>query len=108
MKYKEQYNKYRQNIKAKVFDHYGLVCRVCGTTENLEIDHIHENGREHRKELGLRGHDFYRWIVKNDFPDDLQVLCNKCNTRKSRLVRQGKTVKYLYFSPVGLAIGAGL
>lgn len=48
----------------------------------LTIDHINNNGAEHRRKLfGNRligGYAFYTWIIKNNFPEDLQVLCMNC------------------------------
>jgi hypothetical protein len=50
----------------------------------LSIDHINGNGAEHRRELkrttggSTGGHDFYRWLKNNNFPDGYQVLCMNC------------------------------
>jgi hypothetical protein len=77
--------KHRRMIRQAVFNHYGRVCKLCGETDfsKLEIDHVYENGKEHRKKSGLGGHSFYYWLVKNNFPDGFQTLCGKCNKRKS-------------------------
>jgi hypothetical protein len=73
---------------AKVFGHYGTVCACCGTTENLCIDHIAGDGREHRLELYGRddaaGFVFWAWLVRNGFPPGYQTLCMPCNTSKGR------------------------
>jgi hypothetical protein len=72
--------------REKVFGHYGRVCRCCGTTENLSIDHVNGDGTEHRLQLFGRndkaGAPFYRWLAKNGFPDGFQTLCMPCNTSK--------------------------
>jgi 5-methylcytosine-specific restriction endonuclease McrA len=54
----------KQRIK-EVFSRDEHVCRYCGSTDNLEIDHIIP--------LALGG--------SND-PDNLQILCKKCNRKK--------------------------
>lgn len=80
----EQYaksgRKYRMKIKFNILSHYGGECACCGETrwEFLTIDHINGNGTEHRKVVG-QGTKFYRWLIKNNFPSDYQVLCMNCN-----------------------------
>ena len=72
-------------IKSKILDYYGSRCNCCAEHEMrfLTIDHINENGAEHRSDLGVgTGHNFYHWIIKNDFPDDLQTFCLNCNIGK--------------------------
>jgi hypothetical protein len=71
--------------KEKVFQQYGgYVCRCCGETmkECLSIDHMNNNGYFHRKEIGSQGSEFYRWLVKNNFPEGFQVLCMNCQFGK--------------------------
>lgn len=74
---------YLQKFKRMVLDHYGQRCVCCGVEEEafLTIDHINNNGKEHRAEVG-NGHAFYRWIVKAGFPSDLRILCMNCNYGK--------------------------
>ena len=77
----------RQEIRKKIFDHYGQKCNCscgCNTTNprHLTLDHIENNGAAHRKEVGTSLY-FYRWVIRNNFPDDLQVLCFNCNCAKS-------------------------
>ena len=67
-----------------MFDHYGRVCQHCGSSDDLTIDHVNEDGAEHRLEIGRGSINFYRWLVRNDFPNDFQTLCRRCNTRKSQ------------------------
>ena len=78
--------------KLKVFKHYSKkdsksntpCCNCCKekfTHEFLSIDHI--DGRksmDHKKNFG--GKDLYNWIIKNKFPDTVQVLCHNCNLAK--------------------------
>ena len=81
-KYSERNTIRRSKLKVKIFSHYGSKCKCCGQSEIdvLTINHINNNGAEHRKEIKLSCVDkFYYWIIKNNFPDDLQVLCWNCN-----------------------------
>jgi hypothetical protein len=51
------------------------------TPEFLEIDHIDNNGAKHRKEVGSH---MMEWIIKNDFPEDLQIMCANCNRGRAK------------------------
>ena len=48
----------------------------------LEIDHINNNGAQHRREFKGSGVEFYRWVINNNFPKGFQVLCRNCNWLK--------------------------
>lgn len=73
---------YRRRIRLKVLFHYGMICACCGekNIEFLTIDHINNDGNEQRKTFKT---DFYIWIIKNNYPYDLQVLCQNCNSAKN-------------------------
>ena len=83
----------RMKIKLKVLRHYGgehPKCACCGEShmEFLTLDHMHGDGAKHRREIGLNvrrgGLRYYRWLIKNNFPEEikLQVLCLNCNHAK--------------------------
>lgn len=69
--------------KLEVVSHYGGRCNCCGELNIffLCVDHINNDGNEHRKTVP-NGSKFYTWIIKNDFPDYLQILCYNCNQGK--------------------------
>jgi len=70
--------------KEKVISQYGGRCTCCGETniDLLTIDHINNDGAEHRRKIG--GSVWvYRWLIRNNFPTDFQVLC--WNHNSSRL-----------------------
>ena len=58
-------------------------CSCCGELiyEFLTIDHVHNDGKDHRKKIG---HNLYDWLIKNNFPDGFQVLCMNCNWAKGK------------------------
>lgn len=65
-------------IRDIVFNAYGgYRCKCCGETERvfLTIDHMNDDGAEHRKQIGSA---LYRWLIKNNFPPNFQVLCINC------------------------------
>ncbi len=79
----------RSGVKArgKVLDHYGRVCNCCGESCEimLLIDHVNNDGKEHREETNTKpGLRFYRWLIKENFPEGFQTLCFNCNWGKFR------------------------
>lgn len=67
-----------------VFAHYGGRCADCGESDEvvLTVDHINDDGGKRRMNGEPKGIAFYRWIVNNGYPSDLQLLCRNCNWRK--------------------------
>ncbi len=73
----------KERLREQVFSHYGKKCKCCGEEriEFLSIDHVEGGGNQHRREVG-NYINLYRWIVKNDFPATIQILCFNCNLAK--------------------------
>lgn len=73
-------------IKEAAFLHYGgWECTCCGNSmrEALQIDHVNNDGAEHRKGTGCgTGIKFYRWLKASGYPPGFTVLCASCNTAK--------------------------
>ena len=73
----------REKVKIEVFDHYGGKCECCGESELkfLAINHKDGGGSKHRKTIsgGGCGHSIYRWLQKNNYPENFNVLCHNCN-----------------------------
>jgi hypothetical protein len=74
----------RNRYRRAVMDHYGNRCACCGETENefLTIDHKDNDGAAHRKEVD--GATLYRWLMKQGYPANFQILCMNCNWAKGR------------------------
>jgi hypothetical protein len=77
------------SIKLFIFQIYSngtMKCKKCGydNVDALSIDHINNNGAEHRKRIGILngGQEFYMWLIKNKFPSGYQVLCLNCQMIK--------------------------
>lgn len=87
---KEHYRELRRGIKKAALDAYGGVCACCGEKqiEFLTIDHINDDGAEHRKSIwgkdsrSAGGNRFYYWLRRNKYPSGFQVLCFNCNFAK--------------------------
>ena len=76
--------KYNQKLRETILDHYGRWCAYCGSTEELQLDHVKGDGAILRRQ-----HDdkpaWHRYLIKNNFPPDCQVLCRCCNAMKQNL-----------------------
>lgn len=89
---------YHEMTRNSVFCHYTRseqpACSACGIADLdvLTIDHIFGGGRRHRHEIRAyqSATAFYRWLVRNNFPDGFQVLCQNCNTKKYKVEQRGE------------------
>jgi hypothetical protein len=91
-KSREKTQAYNRNLRITALEVYGGSCKCCGESEErfLCIDHIEDNGADHRREIGGGGR-IYRWLKKNDYPSGFQTLCANCNMGK----HMNKGVKHM-------------
>jgi hypothetical protein len=114
-KYNAEHPKFYANIlkrcaerwlatKTIVLKHYGkghrLQCCWRGCTvidvDMLSIDHVNDNGAEHRERITKGKHrtgggiNFYQWLLRNAFPDGYQTLCHNHQWKKEILRRKMK------------------
>jgi len=73
------------NNKKLIINHYTKgknSCESCGVADVriLQIDHINNDGAEHRKSIGRLTPVW--WIIKNNYPEGFQILCANCNVLK--------------------------
>lgn len=77
---------WKQRNRQQVYEAYGgAFCACCGESEPrfLTLDHIANDGAEHRKAVRASGPaHMYTWLIKNNFPPGFQVLCWNCNLGK--------------------------
>ena len=84
------------DLRRVTLAHYGVGCVICGTSDDLELDHVHGNGGEHRRLQG-RGDKFYRYLLASGFPREceaggeyeLQLLCHEHHLEKTTRERRG-------------------
>ena len=73
--------------RKEVLLHYGngtIQCSECNTTEGrLELHHIDGDGKEDREKYGI-GNNFFRAMIRNNFPSKLEILCRKCHLSKHK------------------------
>ena len=75
----------RHKLKIEIFEHYGNKCNCCGESivEFLTIDHVNNDGAEHKRMLNTKDSDrVYKDIQRQGYPDDYQILCYNCNYAK--------------------------
>lgn len=81
----------RSEIRKRCFDHYGPHCKFCGTSFDLQLDHVDGNGSSWRRQMsgrnrsGLSSTGLYHFLAARDFPTGFQVLCRKCNIAKGQM-----------------------
>jgi len=85
---------YWQQLRHEAIMAYGgYECACCGETEEmfLSLDHVHNDGASHRREIGAgigngKGGSSrtLKWLKDNSYPDGFQVLCMNCNHGKAR------------------------
>lgn len=82
-------------LRARVLAYYGgtpPACLWCGSTTKLELDHIENDGAEHRRDLRALHLTLEEWLIAEDFPADIvQVLCQRCHHTKTRLAQRRTT-----------------
>ena len=83
----ESGRKYRQRIRKMAIEHCSNGTNKCNCCEEkiyefLTIDHMNNNGAQHRKEI--KGNSLYIWLYKNNYPPGYQVLCMNCNFSKGK------------------------
>jgi hypothetical protein len=80
--------RFRQDRLAALM-HYSngdIRCICCGerNIEFLGLDHIKDDGAEHRRQIGQVRHTIYSWLRKTGYTyADLVVACHNCNMARS-------------------------
>ncbi len=76
----------RDLVRDETYRAYGgYRCNCCGETERafLSIDHVNNDGAEHRRQAGIStGEQLHRWLKRNGFPEGFQILCMNCQWGK--------------------------
>ena len=77
---------YREAIRREVIQAYGGKCSCGGETrfEFLTLDHVDNDGAEHRREIGESSNQLVLWAKRNKFPKRLRCMCFNCNVSTYR------------------------
>jgi hypothetical protein len=87
-KYRAASARHNEGLRRDAFNAYGGACACCKEqhSEFLTLDHVHNNGKQHRIEVGgTKG--VYQWAKKQGYPQDgsLRILCYNCHMSRSFL-----------------------
>lgn len=84
----ERRRRYRMELKVEILTHYGrgklrCVTKGCAVTDidMLTLDHIEDNGAEHRRTLGNKSR-VYRSLKQQNYPEGFQTLCANHQLKK--------------------------
>lgn len=85
-KQNEHERRKRKEDRQLVIEHYTKgkhCCSCCGELQDefLTLDHVHQNGAEHRRKKHNRS--IWRVLVSEGFPPGHQILCWNCNCARS-------------------------
>ena len=64
----------RKDVREKIFTDKGRKCYICGSEENIQIDHVISVYEGAEKKIP--------YYVINSY-DNLMPICSKCNSKKS-------------------------
>jgi hypothetical protein len=95
---------YNHALKMTIMKHYSQseipYCKMCNEIrhEFLSIDHMNNDGAEHRKTISS-GKQMYHWLRAKNYPEGYQVLCLNCQFRKkSKRTRKPLLIKHRVLS----------
>lgn len=81
----------RERLLQDVVAHYRGKCHCCGEKDwrFLTLSHPNNDGKKQRMELGGQnqaGNHFYRWLRKNNYPTNYEIVveCFNCNMARQR------------------------
>jgi hypothetical protein len=76
------YRRAPKAVRADAIAHYGGKCEWCEATEQLEFDHIHNDGAAHRRTLGDM--PLEEWLQQEGYPLNIvRLLCRPCHELKT-------------------------
>lgn len=107
---KEEYNKYRKewregklkelqeianqrnkNKKQKLLNQFGSCCNACGSTENLQFDHLDKHTKKGNVTSILYTRGFEEAVEE---AEKCQLLCNKCHIVKTTIHHDNQSLLY--------------
>lgn len=78
----EHFRQWRDSLKKRVFTAYGSRCACCGESRPrfLTIDHVQNDGAEHRRRLGRNAYSSWLDMERRGFPPEYRLACWNCNS----------------------------
>lgn len=88
---KEYQKKYHRSLRIEVLEAYGGKCVCCGEAQKsfLSLDHIHNDGATHRREVNGTNsgcsNTIWNLLKRQGWPKDrYRLLCYNCNVGRHR------------------------
>lgn len=78
----------RHLLRDALFDHYGRVCAYCGSTSELQFDHVNGDGHNNVDKRWPTQLKWFEQLIADGFPPTCQVLCKQCNIAKQQLTNE--------------------
>lgn len=80
-KYQKEQNALLRKIVLTHYSEGKLECVCCGEKiyEFLTLDHINNDGHQHKMKVSTNSLSFYKDIIRHGFPPWYQLLCHNCN-----------------------------
>lgn len=74
---KERFRTWFTERWNKILDGYGGKCKICGESRKEALI-LHHVNKLRGKRPNLLSH--YKWVIDNDYPNQIQLLCGTCHT----------------------------
>jgi hypothetical protein len=84
-------NEYNKNRKQKLLNEFGSCCNACGSTENLQFDHLDKHDKEGNVSTILYTKGFDEAVKE---AKKCQLLCNKCHILKTTIHHDNQSLLY--------------
>jgi hypothetical protein len=75
---------YQSRLRERAMKSLGDRCVICGEAEDLQIDHVHGDGKQERAQGRLRT-SLYRAVLDPNNKGKYQPLCATCNRNKGNM-----------------------
>ena len=82
-------NEYYQRKRSKLIEQFGGKCVKCGSTENLEFDHIDRYTKTKKVSTLLASSP---WQSAVDEAQKCQLLCNSCHIDKTNQYKDNRPI----------------
>ena len=76
---KEWHSNYKKQRRQKIKDYLGGKCAGCGSTTNLQFDHLDRT----TKKFNISKHVCMAWDKLTEEADKCQLLCQRCHKLKT-------------------------
>lgn len=73
--------KARDTKRNRILDHYGRICTYCGSSTDLQLDHVNGDGKEDHG----RAWQWHDQLIREGFPPICQIVCRQCNIAKQTM-----------------------